>query len=232
MRLVVLDDDEAIGTFVATVARNRGWQAEAITDESEFQRLVRASPPAAIVLDLQLHASDGVEQLRFLHAVGYRGRIVLISGFDARVLASAQQIGSALGLAIVAVISKPARAAQVHDVLAMVERAPSAAPLAPAAAPVPPAISAGDVAAAIDAGQMELHLQPIVSLPKRAVTHAEGLVRWRDPILGLVPPEQFIPAAETDDAIIDQLTRWVAQSGATHYRRLVDLGHNVQVRIN
>ena len=117
MHLVVLDDDESIGTFMATVARKRGWTAQTVTDEADFQALISAAPPDAIMLDLQLGASDGVEQLRFLHSVGYSGAIVLISGFDARVLASAQQIGKSLGLSIVAVLEKPARAAQVHEVL-------------------------------------------------------------------------------------------------------------------
>jgi EAL domain-containing protein (putative c-di-GMP-specific phosphodiesterase class I)/ActR/RegA family two-component response regulator len=232
MRLVVLDDDESIGTFMATVARSRGWQAEAVTREDEFQALVRAAPPAAIILDLQLQASDGIEQLRFLHGISYRGTIVLISGFDSRVLASAQQIGNTLGLSIAGVIAKPARAAQVHDALAIVEQTPAPAPPAMATAPTLPSISARDVAQAIGAGLMELHLQPIVSPRQRAVMHAEALVRWRDPVHGLVAPEQFVPAAETDDEVIDRLTMWVAQAGAAQYLRLAELGHVVQVRIN
>src|SRR6476646_725861 len=98
MRLVVLDDDEAIAQFMAAVANGRGWDARAVMHEAEFQALIRAAPPSAIILDLQLATSDGIEQLRFLHSIGYRGAIVLISGFDARVLAAAQQIGHSLGL--------------------------------------------------------------------------------------------------------------------------------------
>ena len=95
--------DESIAQFMATVASARGWDAHAVTHEAEFQALIRAVPPDAIILDLQLGASDGIEQLRFLHSVGYHGAIVLMSGFDARVLASAEQIGNSLGLSIVAV---------------------------------------------------------------------------------------------------------------------------------
>ena len=125
MRLVVLDDDEAIAQFMAAVASDRGWDARAVMHEAEFQSLIRAAPPTAIILDLQLATSDGIEQLHFLHSVGYPGAIVLMSGFDARVLASAQQIGHSLGLSIVAAIEKPARAAQVRDVLAAIEQSPT-----------------------------------------------------------------------------------------------------------
>jgi len=104
MHLIVLDDDESTALFMATVARKLGWTAQTVTDESNFQALISAAPPDAILLDLQLGASDGVEQLRFLRSVGYSGTIVLMSGFDARVLASAQQIGESLGLTIAAVL--------------------------------------------------------------------------------------------------------------------------------
>jgi EAL domain-containing protein (putative c-di-GMP-specific phosphodiesterase class I)/ActR/RegA family two-component response regulator len=233
MRLVVLDDDEAIAQFMAAVASGRGWDARAVMHEAEFQALIRAAPPSAIILDLQLATSDGIEQLRFLHSVGYRGAIVLISGFDARVLASAQQIGHSLGLSIVATLEKPARAAQVHGVLATIEQSPAVAALPAADAPPAPAsVSPNDVAEAIDAGRMELHLQPIVSAVVHAVTRAEALVRWRDPVLGLVPPEQFIPAAEQDPNVIDRLTMWVAETGVALHQRLASKGFEVQVSIN
>ncbi len=233
MRLVVLDDDEAIARFMATVANGRGWDARAVMREAEFQALIRAAPPNAVILDLQLATSDGIEQLRFLHGVGYRGAIVLISGFDARVLASAQKIGQSLGLSIVAAIEKPANAAQVSDVLAGIEQSPTSA-VSPAADATPAfrSVLPADVAEAIDAGRMELHLQPIVSAVGQTVTRAEALVRWRDPVLGLVPPEQFIPAAEQDADVIDRLTMWVAETGAALHRRLAELRFEVQVSIN
>jgi EAL domain-containing protein (putative c-di-GMP-specific phosphodiesterase class I) len=218
---------------MATVASKRGWHVATATHKAEFRALVDAAPPDAILLDLQLGESDGIEELRFLHSRNYTGAVVLMSGFDARVLASARQIGDALGLTVAAVIEKPARAALIGEVLASIERHPAASPAAAAAAPViAGAIKGQDVAAAIDAGRMELHLQPIVAARSHAVPRVEALIRWRDPVRGLVPPDAFIPAAEADDAVIDRLTMWVAENGATHYRQLAELGPPVQVCIN
>lgn len=44
--------------------------------------------------------------------------------------------------------------------------------------------------------ELTLYLQPIVSLGSMRTTMAEGLARWRSPVLGNVPPDLFIPAAE------------------------------------
>jgi EAL domain-containing protein (putative c-di-GMP-specific phosphodiesterase class I)/ActR/RegA family two-component response regulator len=233
MRLVVLDDDESIVLFVTMVANGRGWDARGVIHEDDFQALVRADPPDAIVLDLQLGASDGIEQLRFLQSLGYTGAVVLMSGFDARVLASAQEVGDSLGLSIVAAMEKPTPAARVHEVLAAIEHSPAAATPPPTIAKVVPrSVSPTDVAEAIEAGRMELHLQPIVSATGHAVTRAEALIRWRDPVLGLVPPEEFILAAEQDSGVIDRLTMWVAETSVTQYLRLAALASAVQICIN
>ncbi|HTI80782.1 MAG TPA: EAL domain-containing response regulator, partial [Acetobacteraceae bacterium] len=232
MRLVVLDDDAATIEFVATVARRRGWHVDAVTQPPVFRALIKTTPPDAILLDLQLGASDGIEQLRFLDACNYRGSIVLMSGFDARVLASAQEIGDSLGLSIAAVIEKPARISRIERVLDAIEQSPAKPPIdAKPEAARPRAISPHDIDDAIASGQMALHLQPIVSA-SGAVERAEALIRWWDPMRGPVLPDAFIAVAESDGALMDRLTMWVAETAAQHYRRLADSGDPVQICVN
>lgn len=88
---------------------------------------------------------------------------------------------------------------------------------------------------AIHGGELELHHQPIVTLPDRAVTGVEALVRWRDPHRGLVPPDHFIPLAEST-GLIEPLGEWVidtALAQAAAWRRAglrPNLGCNVSPR--
>ncbi len=233
MQLVVLDDDQAVAELLASVGVSSGWAVHAVVREDEFQALVSASPPDAIMLDLQLANSDGVEQLHFLHDRQYTGAIVLMSGFDARVLSSAQQIGGSLGLNIIAALEKPARPVRVREVLAQIARVPAVGVTAPAdARATTTVISADEVGQAVSAGRMELHLQPIIAAASRTVRRAEALIRWRDPARGLVGPDEFIPVAEQDGAVIDRLTMWVAETGVSHYRRLAQMGSGIQICIN
>lgn len=60
-----------------------------------------------------------------------------------------------------------------------------------------------DVAAAAVAGQLSLVFQPQACAATRTVNGFEALLRWNHPIHGFVPPEKFIPAAETCGAIED-----------------------------
>ena len=52
---------------------------------------------------------DGVELLRFLSEQGFKGPVLIISGFDRRVLESAFRLGEALDLQMVGPLEKPAR---------------------------------------------------------------------------------------------------------------------------
>jgi EAL domain-containing protein (putative c-di-GMP-specific phosphodiesterase class I) len=56
-------------------------------------------------------------------------------------------------------------------------------------------------------GEFELFFQPIVRLSDHGLAGCEALARWRHPERGLVPPCDFIPAAEAS-GLIEKLTDW------------------------
>ena len=62
---------------------------------------------------------------------------------------------------------------------------------------------------AVNSNQLSLYLQPQVDINRR-ILGVEGLLRWEDPILGFVPPSDFIPVAESSGLIIP-LGEWVVE---------------------
>ena len=65
-----------------------------------------------------------------------------------------------------------------------------------------------DLRIAIDAGQLVVHYQPIVSAIDHRIRGFEALVRWNHPERGLIQPGEFIPVAEGSELIV-LLGRWV-----------------------
>ncbi|MBB2945219.1 diguanylate cyclase (GGDEF)-like protein [Actinoplanes lutulentus] len=61
---------------------------------------------------------------------------------------------------------------------------------------------------ALEREELILHYQPKVALPGGEVCGVEALVRWQHPQRGLLPPGEFLPAAEHSGLIVP-LTEWV-----------------------
>jgi EAL domain-containing protein (putative c-di-GMP-specific phosphodiesterase class I) len=71
---------------------------------------------------------------------------------------------------------------------------------------------------AIEKEEFVLHYQPKVSLTNGKVTGAEALIRWNDPLAGLVSPDRIIPSLEETGLICD-VGRWVLRSALEDYLR-------------
>jgi len=65
-----------------------------------------------------------------------------------------------------------------------------------------------ELRAALDAGQFEVHYQPIVDLAGERTVGVEALVRWRHPERGLLAPYAFLDLAESI-GLLPRLGGWV-----------------------
>jgi diguanylate cyclase (GGDEF)-like protein len=66
----------------------------------------------------------------------------------------------------------------------------------------------GDLADALERREFQVFYQPIVSIESNQIVGFEALVRWQHPVLGLIPPLDFIPIAERTGFIVP-LGNWI-----------------------
>lgn len=217
-RLLIIDDDPDVAAFVAEVARTCDFEATVTSRAEEFRERHRAWQPTHVMLDLHMPETDGVELIRFLAAEGSRAQVVLMSGFDARVLESVRRLGTERGLSMAAVVTKPMGVAELRETLNRLKS-------------VGEVIDGTALALAIDKGELVLTYQPKIELASHRVAGFEALVRWMHPTRGMLSPAVFIPLAERTD-MIKRVTREVARIALSQLRVWRDEGLEVAVAIN
>lgn len=95
---------------------------------------------------------------------------------------------------------RPAVAEAPRPAAAVAEKAPERAAAKPFAEPATRAPSpelVNEVRTAVDASRVEIHLQPVVTLPQRRPRYYEALARLRNGEGGLIAPAEFLPVAES-----------------------------------
>ncbi|MBK5198934.1 MAG: EAL domain-containing protein, partial [Methyloceanibacter sp.] len=79
-----------------------------------------------------------------------------------------------------------------------------------------------DLRTALEANQLRLHYQPIISCSTGAIVGVEALLRWRHPVHGEMSPVDFIPIAE-NAGLLPALGEWVfdqAMKDSKHWPNL------------
>jgi DNA-binding response OmpR family regulator len=116
-RLLLIDDEPALAEFLAQAARDSGFDPVITDRDEEFRENFLARRPDMVALDLGMPGMDGVELIRFLADQTYDAPVLIVSGFDRRVLESAFRLGEALGLKMAGPIEKPVRFEVLQEVL-------------------------------------------------------------------------------------------------------------------
>ena len=120
-RLLLIDDEPHLAAYVANAADLCGYAPKIANGDDDFRAEFVADTPAVVALDLGMPGSDGVQLLRFLAEHRFAGPVLIISGFDRRILESAFRLGEALGLSMVGPLEKPTRLDVLEEMLTQVK---------------------------------------------------------------------------------------------------------------
>ncbi len=230
----IVDDEPAIGRFIALALRNFGdVGVEQFIDPPSMNAALRERVPDLIFLDVSLGASDGIEALRHLSAAGYPGVVQLMSGRDASILEDVRLVGERHGLRMRPVLTKPFRVDAIKTIVDEEQllfggtRAAEADGARGSEDPRPPKVSLRD---ALERDRLEIWYQPKIDLRAERMTGAEGLARIRHPEHGIVYPAAFIPgAAEADLVALAECALRMALRDAADFAAV---GHTLRLAIN
>ncbi|MEI7742229.1 MAG: EAL domain-containing response regulator [Chloroflexota bacterium] len=216
-RLIVLDDEPAMGEFVAEVGRRAGYDVRLATTAAAFVRELE-EPADVVTIDLMVPGTDGVEILRSLSELPSPPEVILVSGMEERVIAGASRVATEFGLVVRGQVHKPFRAAELRALLKLPEPEVVPPPVAPAARPALH-LDRSDLRRALLRDELVLAYQPQVSLKTRAWVGAEALVRWQHPEHGLLMPGAFLDLVN-DELLASELTMTVLRRAAVEWAAL------------
>ncbi|NDV92022.1 EAL domain-containing protein [Alteromonas sp. 345S023] len=180
--VLILDDEPDIALAFSRVAETVGYKSSFTVNPADFLKRVVDECPSHILLDLQMPDMDGVEVLRHLAAMGCKAKIILISGFDPRVVTVAAKLGVEQGLTICEALSKPLPARELKAILTKYRSMFDCSPDA--------------LRTALQNQEFFLKLQPKLALRERVISGFEALLRWNHPQFGEILPNKFIPEFE------------------------------------
>ena len=171
---------------------------------------------------------DGIELLRDFASLQASAALILMSSADAKTLRAAEQVAQARQLRILGTLQKPVSSAALNQLISHIGE--------PEPAPMPPSkvgseISVAELRAALEAGEIDVYMQPKVGLRSGRLAGAEALARWLKPDGRILMPGSFIPLAE-QSGLADLLTQLVVRKSLAAQQEWRARGLDIPVSVN
>lgn len=116
-KLLVIDDEPDIASFIGQVAEELGYEVRATSDPDEFKLYYSEFGPDVVILDVVMPDVDGIELVKYLADQGCASKILVISGYVERYLDNTRSLGEAFGLPSVSAMAKPIELPRLEEFL-------------------------------------------------------------------------------------------------------------------
>lgn len=217
-KLLIIEDDIAISTLLSEVAQGIGYETSVFDGIEELKKKYSQYHPSIIFLDLGIPDHDGVELLKYLSEVECTAGVIIISGHDEKVRASAFNLGTEYGLDMLGHYQKPISVNELSNILESAKRSHT----------VP---TSENLVKAINEKAFVLLYQPMIQLSDNKLFGFEAQVKWKAAETKLISQEKFMPIVEKHE-LIQPLTKMLIEILFHQYTLLKSLDLKLKLSID
>lgn len=201
-RLLIIDSDSITRRHVRQLAANIDYTVEEAHTLADALNCIEEFRPSLIILDLDLHETDGIEVFAELGKAGCTAAVLILSHQDRAIMDTARSVAAERGWQILGCISKPVVPLEITSWLKV-------------ALVAIPTVSRKLVSAAIENDQFLLHYQPILHRKDDLswqITGVTSYVRWQHPDYGLLRPAVFMTSVREIGLLSDLTEQLMLQA--------------------
>ena len=169
----VIDDEDGICKLITMTLATMGINAVKFHTAKDAIAALDSHLPGLIFLDVALKGSDAVDVIRGLGERGYGGIVQLMSGSNVQLLEDVRRVGARHGLHMRPPLTKPFGAQSIRHVITESRLAKGS-------------LAVVDLDEALANDWLELWYQPKIDLRSKSLAGAEGLIRCRHPVHGVL----------------------------------------------
>lgn len=229
--ILVLDDDRVqLGVMRAMLASLNPGNTTLTDDPDAAWRCIDDTAVDLVFLDLNMPRVSGLEFMKGLGQRRFRGALVLMSGYDQRILESSKDLACSYDLRVLGVLRKPLQHTDIKNLLDTAANAVATMPHSVNHGG--PALTTEDLAREL-AGEtdcLQLALQAKYAMHNDSITGYEVLSRWQRGDESL-PPSMFIPMAH-ESGQIHELSFLIFRKALQAQKRLQLEGFDLDLAIN
>jgi EAL domain-containing protein (putative c-di-GMP-specific phosphodiesterase class I)/CheY-like chemotaxis protein len=208
LRVLVLEDQPFQRRLLVGLLQSCGIKTILEAGEGNEGLLVLDQNPQGFdiaIVDLKMDGMDGIEFIRHAARRNVQGFIVT-SALEPYLFSYVTELGNEFGAPILGILPKPVTIEHIKSQIGAYLNREALARKGNATVAAPSKFwSKSDLVSALKHEQFVPYFQPKVDLLTRRPVGVEILARWSHPVLGVLPPLQFIERME-EKFLIDQLT--------------------------
>jgi PAS domain S-box-containing protein len=227
--VLMVDDDYIMHRITTVMLNDLGISRvlNAMSGSAALEMLEQSEEGVDVIIcDLNMPEMDGVEFIRHVAKMKFRGSLILTSGEDIRILKTVEKLAIEHELHMLGVLEKPIAPAKLGELLDSLDQIRQEGTIM-----MSEPFTIEDLERAITNDELDTHFQPKVDIGTGKVVGVEALVRWEHPLHGLIRPNAFIAMAE-ENGMITRLTDAVCNKALDYAAELKSSGHNLNIAIN